>query len=249
MPEHLIWLILASLMIGLAKGGLSTMAGLAVPFLAIFMNPIEAAALTLPVFLVTDWFAVWLYRQNASMKNVAILVPSSLAGIAVATIIVGFAPESLLLILTASVGLWTCLRSWLGNSADTAARPPEVGRGVFWGVITGITTFITHTGAPPAQMYLLPQKLSRLAFAGTMAIVFAIANLSKLPGYHTLGLFQDFPLGLAASLAGVGLVGTAVGRQIVLRLTDQAYVRIVEVMLFVLSMALFWKAFSIQMGA
>ena len=249
MPEHLLWLIIASLIVGLAKGGLSSLGSLAVPLLAIFMNPIQAAALILPVFLVTDWFAVWLYRRDASKRNVWILVPSTLAGIAIATFIVGYTPESLLLLLTGTVGLWACWRSWFGKARSESPRPAKVGPGVFWGVITGITTFITHSGAPPAQAFLLPQGLSRLAFAGTMAITFAIGNAAKLPGYYALGLFSDFPLALASGLVAVGLIGTVAGRWIVLRLTDQAYIRIVEVMLLVLSMALFWKAFSILTGS
>ena len=243
MIEHLVWLLVAALMIGLAKGGLSSMGSLAVPLLAIFMNPITAAALLLPVFLVTDWFAVWLYRRDYSRRNVAILVPSIFAGIAVATVIVPFAPESLLLILTGGVGMWYCLRSWFGPAGKAPPREADLGHGVFWGVITGITTFITHSGAPPAQAYLLPQRLPRLVFVGTMAITFAISNVAKLSGYHALGLFVDMPWNIVILLATIGVAGTAVGRWIVRHLTEQTFVRVVEVLLLILSIVLFGKAF------
>ena len=45
MIEHLPWLLIAAVIIGLSKGGLASAGALAVPMLAIFMNPVEAAAL------------------------------------------------------------------------------------------------------------------------------------------------------------------------------------------------------------
>ncbi len=249
MTEHIVWLLIAAFMIGLAKGGLSTVGTLAVPFLAIFMNPLEAAALMLPILIVTDWFAVWLYRREYSGRNIAILVPSAFAGMVVATFIIPYAPESLLLTVTGSVGLWYCLRSWIGKSGSKPPRPANVGPGIFWGMLMGITTFITHSGAPPAQAFLLPQKLPRLVFAGTMAISFAVTNLAKLPGYSALGLFEDIPWALVAMLTAVGIVGTAAGRQIVKRLTDSTYIRVIEILLFLLSIVLFWKALSLIAAA
>lgn len=241
MIEHYEWLVLSAVIVGLAKGGLSSAGSLAVPLLALFMNPLEAAALLLPVFIVTDWFAVWLYRRDYSVRNISILIPSILVGIVIATLIVPYTSESLLLALTAFVGLWYCLRSWFGRKVDTP-REAEMGPGIFWGIITGITTFITHSGAPPSQAYLLPQKLPRLVFAGTLAITFAVANVSKLPGYYALGFFHEMRWHLILTLIGVGIVATGAGRWIVKRLTDRTYVYVIESLLFVLSLVLFWRA-------
>lgn len=249
MPEHLIWLLIAAFMVGLAKGGLTAVASLAVPLLAIFMNPIEAAAFILPIFIATDIFAIWLYRKEYSGRNIAIMVPSVLFGVLLATLIVPYTPESMLLMITGGIGLWYCLKSWFGSGQSAEPREAEVGRGIFWGTITGITTFITHSGAPPMQAYLLPQKLPRLVFAGTMVIIFAIGNLSKLPGYYALGLFHDIQFGLVGTLLVVGIIGTAVGKAIVTRLTDQGYIRVIEVMLLILSVVLFFKAYTLIFSA
>ncbi len=66
-------------------------------------------------------------------------------------------------------------------------RPADVPRGLFWGSITGFTSFVSHAGAPPYQMYVLPQRLEKMVYAGTSTIVFAIINLLKLPPYWFLG--------------------------------------------------------------
>ena len=100
MPEHLIWLIIAAMLIGVSKGGLASAGALAVPFLAVFMNPLQAAALLLPVILITDLAAVWFYHGDTSPRNVAILLPAVIAGILIAAVIVPFVSEPILLAFT-----------------------------------------------------------------------------------------------------------------------------------------------------
>ncbi|MGB7758069.1 MAG: sulfite exporter TauE/SafE family protein [Salinisphaera sp.] len=238
--EQTILLLIAALVVGMSKGGLASAAAISVPMLSLFMNPIHAAALLLPVYIVTDWVAVWLYRHDFSGRNLAILIPSMLFGIAVATVVTPYTPESVLLIATGLIGLWYCLRAWLrrGVAAPTEAR---VAPGVFWGTITGITSFITHSGGPPAQAFLLPQQLLKLEFAGTIAIAFAAGNLAKLPAYWELGNLQDLNWQTTLALAATGIVGTRIGRAVSLRLSETSYRRVIEIMLFLLSIILLGK--------
>ncbi|PJE26364.1 hypothetical protein SAMN06297129_3705 [Pseudooceanicola antarcticus] len=230
-------LIFAALIVGASKGGLASAAAIAVPMLALVMNPIRAAALLLPVYIVTDWVGVYLFRHSFSRRNLAILIPSMLAGIAVATVITPYTPEGALLIFTGAIGLWHCLRSWLrrGQSEKVEAR---VVPGLFWGVLTGIASFITHSGAPPSQAYLLPQKLPKLEFAGTVAIAFAIGNAVKLPAYWSLGQLEGLDWPLIAGLAAAGIAGTVMGRYLTHRLSEALYMRVIQGMLFLLSVIL-----------
>ena len=100
-----------------------------------------------------------------------------LLGIGIATMIVPYASEAVLLTITGLVGLWVVWRRWFQRDFETR-REAQIGSGLLWGTIAGVTTFITHSGAPPAHAFLLPQNLPRLVFAGTMAITFAIANFA-----------------------------------------------------------------------
>lgn len=195
----------------------------------------------LPVLIVTDAAAIWLYRKDFSPRNVAILVPAMLLGIGIATVIVPFTPEPVLLAFTGLVGLWTVWRRWFGKKQD-GIQTAEVVPGLFWGTVAGITTFITHSGAPPTQAYLLPQNLPRLLFAGTMAITFALANFAKIPTYYALGFFEGLNWGLAAVLAAIGIGATFIGRWMVKTMSDKVYMRIIEVLLLILSVILLTKA-------
>lgn len=232
-----ILLVTAALIVGMSKGGLASAAAIAVPMLALLMNPVKAAATLLPVYIVTDWIGVWLYRQHYSKRNLLILTPSILLGVAIATFITPYTPEYALLIFTGLIGLWFCARAWL-KRGSTEKHEAKVLPGVFWGTLTGIASFITHSGAPPSQAYLLPQKLPKLEFAGTIAIAFAIGNLVKLPAYWAIGQLDGLNWGLSAALAASGVAGTFAGRYITGILSEAVYMRIIQIMLFVLSILL-----------
>lgn len=235
-----ILLVLAALIVGASKGGLASAAAIAVPMLALFMNPITAAATLLPVYIVTDWIGVWLYRRHFSKRNVLILTPSIVFGVAIATVITPYTPEYALLIFTGLIGLWYCIRAWMkrGSPEKHEAR---VAPGIFWGTITGIASFITHSGAPPAQAYLLPQKLDKLEFAGTVAISFAVGNLVKLPAYAAIGQLDGLNWWLIALLAVAGIAGTFLGRWLTHLLPQALYMKIIQIMLFILSVILLIK--------
>lgn len=239
-PHHFLPLLAAALVVGMSKGGLASAAAIAVPMLALIMDPVRAAAILLPVFIATDAVAVWAYRHDYSAINLKILIPAILAGTLTATLVIPYTPESILLIFTGAIGLWYCWRTWFTKNGRTQ-REARVGPGLFWGWLTGIASFITHSGAPPSQAFLLPQQLPRLTFAGTIAMAFAVGNLSKLPGYYVLGQLQEFDWKLTAVLIVAGAAGTFLGRWLIKRINDALFVKIVEGLLLLLSVLLVLK--------
>lgn len=230
-------LVLAALIVGISKGGLASAGAIAVPLLSLFMNPVTAAALLLPVYIVTDWVGVWLYRRHFSKRNLWILTPSILLGVFIATLITPYTSEAALLVFTGLIGLWHCLRSWLKRNLARRAEA-EVVPGIFWGMLTGIASFITHSGAPPSQAYLLPQNLPKLVFSGTVAISFAVGNLVKLPAYWAIGQLDGLNWTLILVLAAVGIIGTFFGRWLTARLSQALFTQTLQVLLFVLSIVL-----------
>ena len=64
--DTIFWLVatFAAIFVGLGKGGLPVVAALAVPSLSLFMSPIAAAGLLLPVYVVSDIFALIFYRKD-----------------------------------------------------------------------------------------------------------------------------------------------------------------------------------------
>ena len=59
---------------------------------------------------------------------------------------------------------------------------------------------LANAGGPAWQIHLLPQKLDKLTYVGTVAILFAASNLIKVPGFATLGFVtaENMLVGLRA---------------------------------------------------
>lgn len=204
----------AAMLVGLSKGGLPLAGMLGVPILALVVSPVEAAGLLLPIFVVSDVFGLWAYRREFSGRNLMILVPSSIVGIGLGWATAAWISEAAVTLMVGLIGLIFCVDRLRMRGRDPAPRPADVPRGTFWGLITGFTSFVSHSGAPPFQFYVLPQHLPKMIYAGTATILFAIVNAVKLVPYWALGqlslanltkVLALFPPAIAATLIGVQL--------------------------------------------
>lgn len=215
---------------------------LAVPILAFAIDPLTAAALLLPIYLISDVYGIWLYRREFSARNLTILIPGGLAGILIGYLIAPVVSTAALTLGVGLIGVTFCLWTWIGTAAASKPRPARVLPGIVWGTLSGITSFITHAGAPPYQTYMLPQKLPKLVFAGTSTIFFATINFAKLPPYLALNQFPDFEPGPTALLIAVAIIGAFTGSRTTRILPEALFYRIVQVALFAVSLRLIWKA-------
>ena len=232
--------VLSSFLVGLSKGGVPTVGTLAVPLLALVMPPVTAAALLLPIFIVSDVVAVYLYRRDYSARNLAILTPAALAGVALGWLFGAWFSGAFIGLLVGAVGISFCLDVWLGHRRRPAARPAGVPAGIVWGGLAGLASFVSHAGGPPFQMYVLPQGLPKMVFAGTATILFAVVNAAKIVPYWQLGQFAGIEPSLALWLAVPALLGTLAGRWLTQNMPDRFFFRLVELALFVVSLKLVW---------
>lgn len=230
--------MIAAFLVGLSKGGLPSVGAAAVPLLAIVMSPVLAAALLLPIFVVSDMVGLYLYRHHFSARNLAILTPASIVGVAIGWYFSASLSSEFIGFLVGMVGIVFCLNAWFGARFRTTVREADVPRGLFWGAITGFTSFVSHTGAPPFQMYVLPQQLDKLTFAGTTTVLFAIVNAVKLIPYWQLGQFSQFDTTLVLWLAPVSLLGALAGRRITGYIPEWLFFRLIQIALMILSLKL-----------
>lgn len=206
----------AVILLGLSKGGFSGLSNLAMPLLALAISPVRAAAIMLPILIVQDWVSVWAFRRDFNARNLAILIPAALIGVGAGWLLAARVQEAAVRLAVGliSVGfvVFMLLRDRL---AGDGAAPANVAPGVFWGALSGFTSFVSHAGSPPVMVYVMPQRLTPRVFAGTLTMFFAAVNLLKLPPYLLLGQFSAdnlaasatlFPLAIAATFAGVWLV-------------------------------------------
>jgi uncharacterized membrane protein YfcA len=232
---------LSAFLVGASKGGLPMVGAIGVPLLALVMPPVAAAALLLPVYIVSDMVGLWAYRRQFSTRNLAILLPAMIFGVGLGWAAARITEEWMVTLLVGLIGLYYCATVLL-RKADAPPRPADVPRGLFWGTITGFTSFVSHTGGPPYQTYVLPQKLPKMVFAGTSTIAFAVINLVKLVPYWALGQFNPTNLEVAALLSPIAIAGALIGYKLTAIIPEGIFYRIVEVALFFISLKLIHEA-------
>ena len=238
---------LAALLVGLSKGGLPSVGMLGVPSLSLVMSPMKAAVVLLPIYVISDMVSVWLYRRHFSVINLQILIPAGIWGVFIGWLTASYTSEVATKLLIGCIGVGFCLniwlRSWLQKGPATA-RSADLPRGIFWGTLAGFTSFISHAGAPPFQIYALPQRLPKVVFAGTATILFTCINAAKIWPYQMLQPYSLDDLQHASVLVPAALLGTVAGAYLTKKIAEAWFFRFVQIGLFGISLKLIVDAVS-----
>jgi uncharacterized protein len=248
MPTDLWFWILASVasfLVGASKGGVPMVAVIGVLLLAQVMSPILAAGLLLPIYIVSDVMGLWLYRNNYNTRIIKIVLPAAAMGVLIGWATASYTSDAHVKLIIGAIGIWygiDMLLKW--RRSERPPQPADVPRGMFWGTLAGFTSFIIHAGGTPYQMYVLPQRLDKMIYAGTITIVFAIVNLMKVPPYWLLGQLNVGSLKVCAILSPLALLGAYLGFRVVKLMPEKLFFRIVEATLFVLSVKLAYEGLT-----
>lgn len=231
----------AVIFVGLSKGGLPVVGMLGVPVMSFVMGPLEAAGLLLPIYIVTDWFGLYFYRHNYDATNLKILVPSGILGIGIGWAFASVLSQDAVALAVGLVGFLFCLWRWFGNPSQEK-KPARLVPGIFWGGLAGFTSFVSHSGAPPFQVYVLPQRLEKMAFAGTSTITFAIINAVKLIPYWSLGQMSWATIQSSLILMPIGAIATFAGVKLTRIIPEALFFKVVQFALFLVSIRLIWES-------
>ncbi len=238
------WFYLAAvpavLIAGVSKGGFGGGLGmLAVPLMALRVPPAQAAAIMLPILCLMDLFGVGAYRHHWDRANFAILFGGALIGTGLGTLSFRYLDEAAIRLLIGLIALGFTLDYWFGRRD----RPPagrNLIKGGFWGLVAGFTSFIAHAGGLPVSVYLLPQRLDKTVFVGTLVMFFFAINYTKILPYAWLGQFATGNLATAAVLGPVAILGVVAGIRLHHRIDTDRFYRLCYAMLFVAGVKLLW---------
>ncbi|CAN5303383.1 sulfite exporter TauE/SafE family protein [soil metagenome] len=225
---------------GLSKGGFAGLGIASTPLLALYLPPLEAAALILPILITQDAISVYVYRRDWDSWNLKVMLPGAFAGMAIGWLLASHLSDALVRIIIGVIGLSFVANTWLRRNAIEPHKATTVS-GVIWGAVSGFTSFMTQGGGPPFQVHVLPQRLPKLVLVGTTTIFFAIINVLKIGPYFLLAQFtaKNFitsllllPIAVLANFAGIWLV----------RVTPTGiFYQIAYVLLFLVSLLLLWQ--------
>ncbi|HUV32494.1 MAG TPA: sulfite exporter TauE/SafE family protein [Devosiaceae bacterium] len=233
--------VAAVFIVALAKSGLlGSVSILGVPLLTLVMPAREAAGMMLPILVVMDAIGVIAYRREVHWPNLKVLLPGAAIGIGVGWAFWAATSEGAVRLLIGVIALIFVLDAWLPLRGRLQGRPPSRPWGVLWGAVAGFTSFVSHTGGPPCQIYTLPQRLPPAVYAGTTVVFFAVVNAAKVIPYVTLGQINIGSLTRTAALVPVAVAGMLVGIYLVRRISTGLFYRIAYALVFALALKLIW---------
>ncbi|MEO8241737.1 MAG: sulfite exporter TauE/SafE family protein [bacterium] len=233
--------VVAACLTGIGKGGVPIVGALVVPVLSLVISPVTAAGLMLPVYVISDWFGLYAYRKAFDRRVLLIGCVSMTLGVGLGWATAKLIPEAWVTVLVGVISVAFALNQLLRRTVVVAPKPAEWGPGLFWCTIAGFTSFVSHTGGPPYQVWTLPLGMKKAVFAGTSTIAFAYVNALKLIPYFYLGQINLISLEVAAKLMPAAAAAVFFGVWAVKRMPEKLFFTIVTWSLLLIGLELVWK--------
>lgn len=232
--------IVAVILSGLAKGGFAGVGALAMPIMALGVDPVRGAAILLPILILQDAVSVWSFRHSWDRHVLKVMLPGMAMGIGLGYFFAAQVSEVAVLgVLGLISALFGLQRLWVerrGAMVLPSSSPDWMG--VLFGVASGFTSQIAHAGSPPFQMWVLPKRLPRDMLVGTTAIAFATMNWMKLFSYAALGQFTRANLTATAMLIPLAVLSTLAGVVLVRRVDAARFYTLIYVLMVLLGIKL-----------
>jgi len=231
----------AVLLVGLSKSGFGGgIAMVGVPLMALAISPIKAAAILLPLLVAMDIIGLIAYRRQCDRLAILVLLPAAIVGIGIGWLAASIVSEAMVRLIVGVIALVFTLDHWFRQRNGDIARQPNRIAGSIWGMIAGFTSFISHAGSAPVQMYLLPLRFNPVLYAGTSVVFFATVNALKIVPYFALGLFSVENLATSAILTPFAALAMMAGIWLVRNVPAEWFYRIAYYLVFGIALKLIW---------
>ena len=122
-------------------------------------------------------------------------------------------------------GISLCLRPTHQKKTITIKEAAQIKstKGYFWCTIAGFTSFISHTGGPPWQIFTIPLGLAKSVFVGTSVIVFSYCNVIKLIPYIWLGQIDTSSIKISLIMIIPATIAVYIGVKLVKLIPEDTF--------------------------
>ncbi len=247
-PNVLLVGLISVALVGLSKGGLGGAFGLlGVPIMAVYMPPLQAAAILLPTYLVMDAVSLWSWRGQWDKSLIRLMLPAAILGVGLGWATASTVPDDVIRLIVGVVALLFVVRAGVSRISGQAGPmwQPDPWIGRIWAAISGFTSFVAHVGGPPFQIYVMPLQLDPKVLTGTSVLFFASLNAAKVVPYLALGQFSLEVLSFSIMLLPVAISTTLLGAYVVRRMHTDIFYPFMYVMVFLVSVKLIWDGILI----
>lgn len=237
----------AVLFAGISKGGFGSGAAFAsATILALILEPGQALAIMLPLLMLIDVTTLRPYWGKWSWPDVRILILGGVPGVMLGALLYKSTDADVLRLLIGGISIAFVL--WQLAQRNGLIRPPAQKlpalAGLFAGVVTGFTSFVSHAGGPPAAVYLLSQKMTKTQFQATTVLLFWAINASKFIPYAFLGMFTLQTAFADLLLAPFAILGAWLGVRAHQIVPERVFFGIAYLLLAITGSKLIWDALT-----
>jgi len=146
---------------GIGKGGFAG----PISIMSFVMNPIQAAGILLPLLVLMDVMALYIYWKKWRTDIIKIIIPASIIGIIIGSLTFQYTSENQIRLVVGIISILFVIISLIQKN-DLALKPTKI-KGIFWSSTAGYTSFLIHAGAPPMNFYI-KQFISELQLLLTL---------------------------------------------------------------------------------
>jgi uncharacterized membrane protein YfcA len=229
-------------LIGVSKGGFGGLGALLTPILALVLPVALAVGVLLPMLMVGDAFAVYMYWKEWNIDLVKRTLPAGIAGALAGTALLSWLPPDGLRVILGIFVLLLVAYKFFSDQIQAMRYEPRPWHAPAAGFLSGIASGMFNNGGPAFSSYLLLQKLKPRPFIATSAIYFALLNLIKVPGFLYTGVL-DLPLLFSLWWVFPFIpIGIWVARITLTRVSPAAFEWIIILLLIFSSLWLFWQS-------
>jgi uncharacterized protein len=234
--------LLAALVTGFSKAGVPGTGILVVPLMAAAFGGHMAVGATVPLLLVGDCIAVYLYKGHCDWGRLRQISPAVIVGLLLGVVFLRFLPtrsnsvDPLNVIIGLFILVMLAFQLLRDKLKDRLVPTSPIGTAVT-GLAAGFSTMVSNAAGPIMSIYLTATKMPKNSFMGTAACYFLIFNSAKLP--FLLWLSARDPahpflnlsiLRMDAVLVPGVLVGAGLGRWVLPILPEKVFVNVVLVL-------------------
>ena len=227
---------------GIGKGGFAgPISMLAVPVMSFVMNPIQAAGILLPLLVLMDVMAMYIYWKKWRVDIFKIIIPASIIGIIIGSLTFQYTSENQIRLVVGIISILFVIISLIQKN-NLALKPTKI-KGIFWSGTAGYTSFLIHAGAPPMNFYMLPLKLDKTIYIGTTTFAYFIINSVKLIPYYFLDLLSPSNLKISIALIPVAIFSVLIGFFLQKKVSQEVFYNIIYLLLFLSGIKLIFDSF------
>ena len=196
----------------------------------------DVVVLLLVLNLPSELWVCWKSRKEIRWRPIALLGVGVAVGIPCGTFVLTQGDSRFILLLLGvflmAVGLlFLRLPSGGSRRAPRWAAPPV-------GLLSGVLAGLFGTAGPPLIVWYHLTADSKTAFRGNLMTIFLLMNIVRVPSYALCGLFTPTRLWSALAILPMAMLGAWLGHHLHIRLSEQAFRRLVSALLVVLGLLL-----------